>query len=41
MNKLADIIDANTEELAKAEVKAMGQVSRRLSSRRSFSLKMR
>lgn len=29
MNKLADLIDANTEELAKAEVQAMGQVSLR------------
>jgi len=27
MNKLADLIDANTDELAKAEVQAMGQVS--------------
>jgi aldehyde dehydrogenase (NAD+) len=41
MSKLADLIDTNTEELAKTEVKAMGQVSLRLSSRRSFSLKMR
>ena len=25
MNKFADLIDANAEEIAKAEVKAMGQ----------------